>query len=1178
MLKSKTKDQLIQEIQILKQQISQIEHKELNVCSSDVKHFDSSRKYQNLFESFPIPYQSLDVDGRILDINQAWLDKMGYQRQEVIGRWFGDFISKESHGIFMEKFPCFKALGMVCGVEFNMQRKDGTFFLASYEGKISKDERGDFKQTHCIFMDITEQKARANNLIKAKEAAERKKIELDKVQQITHIGSWYLDLVTNEVVWTEELYKMYGFDSNLPPPPYTEHMKLFTSESWEILSASLANTTQTGTPYELELVTVRKDKSNGWMWVRGEAVFDQNKKIIALWGVAQDITERKQIELELAETAERFKALHNASFGGIAIHDKGIILECNQGLSEITGYSLEELIGMDGLLLIAPETREMVMNNIIAGYEKPYEAIGLRKNGQKYSIRLEARNIPYKGKNVRTVEFRDITEQKKNEQELVLQAYRLNRAQEIGHIGHWDFDVVNNVLKWSVENYKIFGIKEGTPLTFELFLNRVHPEDRDYVNTKWQNALNKQPYEVEHRLLIEGLVKWVWQKAELEFDDKGACLRAIGFTQDITERKKNEEEIKNINKLRLLYIENSPIYTFIKSVTSTESRVLLSSNNFNEIIGGPVRNINGKTMHELFPAEFANKIIDDDWNIIVSGKMLKIDENFGERNYTSIKFPIIQGDRKLLAGYTIDITELKKSEEVAKKEQTLSNAIIESIPGTFYMLDETGKYVRWNAYQRDEIVGKPDDLVGSTNALDTIKLEDRGLIQSKIANVLANGVNEMVEGRVLLRGGPEFRWLLMTGCRMLIEGRPFLIGIGIDITERKQVEEALQISNKRFEELFDNMSSGVVIYMSVDNGSDFIIKDFNNAAERIEKINKADLIGKRITEVFPGVKEFGFFEVLKRVLQTGEPEHFADKLYKDNRIEGWRRNYVYKIFSGEVIAVYDDITEEKKIEEQEKELVFVKAKADAEKQKAEELAQAYQALKTMQEQLLQAEKMSSIGQLGAGIAHELNSPLAGILSLIQSYKKEKDLNSEEYMDLFEMEKAAEHMTKIIKGLNAFSRQSTGEIEEVNCNETIDSVLSFTEYQLKIKAIRMEMNLNPDLWKIRANKNQIQQIIINMISNACDASFINGKFNISTGNVKIGEKSYVEMQFADSGIGIPKENLKKIFDPFFTTKRPGGGVGLGLSIVYKIVENYKGIIDVDSRENQGAIFTIRLLVN
>jgi PAS domain S-box-containing protein len=157
-----------------------------------------------------------------------------------------------------------------------------------------------------------------------------------------------------------------------------------------------------------------------------------NKKIIA---VVRDISERKQMENKLKESEERFKALHNASFGGITIHDKGLILECNQGLAEISGYSVEELIGMDGLLLIAPSARELVLHNIASGYEKAYEAVGIRKNGEEYPLRLEARKVPYKGKIVRTVEFRDITENKRYEAEQERMQKQLEQAQKMESVG-----------------------------------------------------------------------------------------------------------------------------------------------------------------------------------------------------------------------------------------------------------------------------------------------------------------------------------------------------------------------------------------------------------------------------------------------------------------------------------------------------------------------------------------------------------------------------------------------------------------------------------------------------------------------------------------------------------------------------------------------------------------------
>ncbi|MGB3056784.1 MAG: ATP-binding protein [Candidatus Omnitrophota bacterium] len=122
-------------------------------------------------------------------------------------------------------------------------------------------------------------------------------------------------------------------------------------------------------------------------------------------------------------------------------------------------------------------------------------------------------------------------------------------------------------------------------------------------------------------------------------------------------------------------------------------------------------------------------------------------------------------------------------------------------------------------------------------------------------------------------------------------------------------EKELRDSETRFKELFNNMKSAVAIYKSVDEGRDFIFQDFNRSGEKMEKARKEDIIGRPVTEVFPGVKEFGLFEVFQRVWRTGEPEHFPAKIYKDQRIVGWRDNYVYKLPTGEIVAIYEDITE-----------------------------------------------------------------------------------------------------------------------------------------------------------------------------------------------------------------------------------------------------------------------------
>ena len=137
-----------------------------------------------------------------------------------------------------------------------------------------------------------------------------------------------------------------------------------------------------------------------------------------------------------------------------------------------------------------------------------------------------------------------------------------------------------------------------------------------------------------------------------------------------------------------------------------------------------------------------------------------------------------------------------------------------------------------------------------------------------------------------------------------------------DITSRKKTEETLRESETRYRELFDNISSGVALYEVTSNGNDFIFKDFNRAGERLDGDRKEDIIGKSIYQVRPGINEYGLLEVFKRVWATGIPEHYPVKFYQDERLQGWYENFVYRLPSGEIVAVYDDITERKRAEEE----------------------------------------------------------------------------------------------------------------------------------------------------------------------------------------------------------------------------------------------------------------------
>ncbi|MFH1935427.1 MAG: PAS domain S-box protein [Pseudomonadota bacterium] len=255
-----------------------------------------------------------------------------------------------------------------------------------------------------------------------------------------------------------------------------------------------------------------------------------------------------------------------------------------------------------------------------------------------------------------------------------------------------------------------------------------------------------------------------------------------------------------------------------------------------------------------------------------------------------------------------------RSAEALRKSEIRYQQLFESVPVGLYRTTPGGEILDGNP-ALVEILGYPDlETLMEVNTKGIVNPEYHRQVQTLLER---EGITHDFELRVRRHDG-TFIWVRDTARAVRDADGSVLYYEGSleDITKRKQAEEKIKASEAKYRELFNNISSGVAIYEAKDNGNDFIFKDFNRAGERIENSKKDDLIGKSVVEMFPGVKEFGLFNIFKRVWETGKPEHYPISLYKDQRIVGWRENYVYKLPSGEIVAVYDDVTDRKKGEAQ----------------------------------------------------------------------------------------------------------------------------------------------------------------------------------------------------------------------------------------------------------------------
>jgi len=506
------------------------------------------------------------------------------------------------------------------------------------------------------------------------------------------------------------------------------------------------------------------------------------------------------------------------------------------------------------------------------------------------------------------------------------------------------------------------------------------------------------------------------------------------------------------------------------------------------------------------------------------------------------------GDVKTYA-YIRDITGRKQFEKSLKDSEEQLRTLFERVRHGLFISSKEGRFLDCNQALLDMLGYSTKEEFLNINIAQELYVnpEDRKFFQERMER---DGYVKDMEVEFKKKNGEKLT-VLLTGHPIKNEMEKVVgyQGINLDITERKHIENELREANEFFTNLMESVVDGII---AADMKGNIFI--FNKGAEALTGYTAEEMIGKiHITQIYPeGVAK----EIMKKLRSPeygGVGKFIPSQLNIVNKYgeETPIQLSATLIYDGEgheiaSVGIFTDLRPRIKIERKLQDTLL---------------------------QLVSSEKMASLGKLAAGIAHEINNPLGGILIYSSLMMEDLAEGDSKRGDLARIVQEASRCKDIVKSLLEFARQTEPKMEPTDINRAITDGLFFLENQALFHNVKIIKNLDAFLPFVRGNASQLKQVLINIIVNAAEAMHGNGTLTI-TSSASLDRK-WVTLEFTDTGEGIKQENLTRIFDPFFTTKDVGKGTGLGLSTSYGIVESHGGKIRVRSKVGEGTTFTIEL---
>lgn len=997
----------------------------------------------------------------------------------------------------------------------------------------------------------------------------------DALVQFMNEGLIYVDNDDRILFVNDAFGRMTGYERDfLIGQRATELFLLTEDDRKKVRQRNLDRTKGIREQYEIRIRHANGDVL--WVFINAAPIRNKAKKVIGSISIITDITAQKKADAHILESRQTFRVVTGQT--GQLVYDYDVAsgrIQWSGAVTSITGYTEKEFdrVGIDEWAdMIHPDDRKAALDLLDEAMRRgePYETdYRFRRRDGSYILVHDSGVFILDGQDQPTRmlgAMRDITMERHIERALLESEYRLRLALEAGRMGVWQWDVATNAVSWSERVHEIFGLKPGQfSGTRDAYLQLIHPDDRIHFQEALHTAVGQSgTCDVECRVLWpDGSIRWHEVHGRVVRDESGAPLRLIGLVSDITEKKLAESELRESEERFRELIRDLSVGVLLQG---PDAEILVANRTALHLLGLTEDQLLGKTS------------FDPEWNVIhddgsyFPGTMHPVPVAIRTRkpvhNAVMGVYRPIHGDRvwllvnadpQLLPDGSIrhvlctftDITNQRMAEEAMRETQlrlsTIADATFEGIALTEdgIIIDSNRQLAEMVGYSVDDIIGRP--------VTDLVHPDDHELVMRKIRT----GDMGPYELRGLHKSG-RIVYGEVRARHFIYKNRRVRMSAIRDITDRKATEEMLRQNEEQYR-LFSNLAADYIYTADISGDGNI-----------------------RPTWVSPGFSRITGYS-LEEIQQRGGWLSIVDP----NEFRRVSKEIDVKLSVGEsCIVEYRIRTREGAVRTLRD---FIQPVVDPETGRATRVSGGVQDItekRKLEQDLIQSQKMESIGRLAGGIAHDINNMLAVIIPTAEMLSQQAHNADIVRSYAGTITDAARRAADIIKQLLVFARQSPVRFASLDLNEVIRSSYDLMLRSRGTKSIGIMLDLENGLPSIEGDKTQIEQVLLNLVVNARDAIDENGRIVIRTRKVNrltspvlarqaMTDEWYAEIRVEDNGCGIAASDLPKIFEAFYTSKEVGKGTGLGLAVVKSITINHHGYVDVVSEIGKGTCFYVYL---